>query len=48
MDRGSVQQGMEREAETTGERYARITIGALVLAVAGAAVILGALELAAR
>jgi hypothetical protein len=39
---------MERGAETTGERYARITIGALVLAVAGAAVILAALELAAR
>jgi hypothetical protein len=39
---------MERKTETAGERYARITIGALVLAVAGAAVILGALELAAR
>ena len=40
---------MERGAETSGERFVRITIAALVLAVAGAAaVILGALEWAAR
>jgi len=39
---------MERGAETSGERFVRITIGALVLAVAGAAVVLGALEWAAR
>jgi hypothetical protein len=38
---------MERGAETTGERVVRITIAALVLAVIGAAVILGALEWAA-
>ena len=35
---------MERGAETSGERFVRIAIAALVLAVAGAAVIRGALE----